>query len=216
MQLVDIDLTAADLLHLAKLRQAMAVLTSPAVPDQTITEVRRARAARKQKAVLARLIRTAQQDRPFDCDEKEARFMARRITAAYEHIKCWIAEMDADGVKPDGGDSEDEEHRQLWQALQPIAPTFADSDQIKEVLTGCRPITPEERSSWIKLMEQAKMNTGERDHRLDKSVAKFEAAERAQLVSLANDPIRLAVLHRVAAQIEEAIEKRIKRLESGR
>jgi hypothetical protein len=65
-------------------------------------------------------------------------------------------------------------------------------------------------------MQRAKMNTGERDHRLDKSVAKFEAAERAHLVSLANDPIELAVLHRVAAQLEEQIARRIKRLESGK
>jgi len=65
-------------------------------------------------------------------------------------------------------------------------------------------------------MERADMNAEERDHRLDQSVAKFEAAERALLVSLANDPIRLAVLHRAAAQIEEAIAERIKRLESGR
>ena len=65
-------------------------------------------------------------------------------------------------------------------------------------------------------MERADLNAGERDHNLNRSVAKFEAAERALLVSLAQNPIHLAVLHRAAAQIEEGIARRIKRLESGR
>jgi hypothetical protein len=216
IQLVNIDLVAADLLHLEKLRQAMALLTAPAVPDQTITEVHRARAARKQKAVLTRLIRTGEQDTPFDCTEKEARYMARRLTATFEHVRSWVAEVDAEVAKPEGSDSADQEYRKLWEVVQPIAPTFVDADQIKETLMGRRSITPQERGCWIALMERAKLNAAERDHRLNQSLVKFEAAERALLVSLAQNPIQLAVLHRVATQFEEAIARRIKRLEPGR
>jgi hypothetical protein len=41
-------------------------------------------------------------------------------------------------------------------------------------------------------------------------------AQCAMLTSLAQDPVRVSVLHRTANQFEEAIAKRIRRLTTGR
>ena len=47
---------------------------------------------------------------------------------------------------------------------------------------------------------------------LKEAAEKFAAAEKAKQMELTADPVRLEVLHRSAAQLEEAIEKRVRRL----
>lgn len=229
VQLVDIDLIASDLLHLASVRQAMELITAPAVPAETIKAARGARQTKRLIKLLKRLIGRGEASHPFDCSEREAEMTAPVLMQEFQRVQEWVAEADVEAaeraaadpntmekIEDYGPDSEDPRYRQLLDTLLPIAPALQDAQRTKRVLSGGQTLSPMEHIRWTAILKLAKESASLGNYGSDQAVAAFTAAQRAMLVQLAQDPIRLAVLHRTANQFEEAIEKRVRRLKNSR
>jgi hypothetical protein len=230
--LVDIDLIASDLLHLASLRQAMELMTAPIVSPEVVASVRAAAAPRKILKLLKRLICHGESSKLFDSSDEDAATLAPRLADEFRGLKELVAEADAElaevaaeraAASPDNPsstpaeiDPEDLRRRQLLEIVLPIEPVLTDPTQAVEVLTGNRPLQPDERIRWVAILKLAAEGTAIRLFPTNGAVAKAQAAERATLMALAQDPVRLAVLHRSASQIEEAIQVRLKRLKALR
>jgi hypothetical protein len=113
-------------------------------------------------------------------------------------------------------DPDDRRRRQLLDIISPIEPVLTDLVQAHQVLTGDRPLNSEERIRWIAILKLAAEKVAAGAFALKDSVAKASAAERAALLAVAQDPMKLAVLHRCTSQFEEAIQARLRRLKARR
>jgi hypothetical protein len=111
-------------------------------------------------------------------------------------------------------DPEDARYRQLLQIILPIESALLDSQQPMQVLSGNPTLSSADQMRWTAILKLVMENVAVRNRGSDKAIAVFAGAQRAVLVSLAQDPVRLAVLHRTASQFEEAIAKRIRRLKA--
>jgi len=98
----------------------------------------------------------------------------------------------------------------------PIESALLDVQLAKRVLSDGQTLSPSDQVRWTVILKLAMEDASARNYRSDEATVKFAAAQRELLVALAQDPVRLAVLHRCAAQIEEAIAKRIRQLKFGR
>jgi len=233
MELYDIDLIVTDLLHLASLRQAMELVTSPAVSADVVASAREAPARKKLLKLLQWLIKRGEAAKRFDCNDQEAEPLARRLIEEFHCLKRLVAEADAERAEivakraggpnanePAGGledaDLEDPRRRGLLEVILPIEPMLTDLTQAQQVLTGNRPLNADERLRWTAILKLATENVAGGAIRLNDAAAKADAAQRAVLLALAQDPLTLAVLHRCARQFEEAIQARLRRLKAVR
>jgi hypothetical protein len=113
-------------------------------------------------------------------------------------------------------DPDDLRHRELLEIILPIESVLTDSAQTLQVLTSNRPVDPNERIRWVAILKLTLESAQSRSFRMNEAVAKAQAAEQAILATLDQDPLKLAVLHRCASQLEEAIQRRIRRLKALR
>ncbi len=233
MELYDIDLIVTDLLHLASLRQAMELVTAPSVSAEVVASAREAPARKKLLKLLEWLIKRGEACKLFDCCDQEAEPLARRLIEEFQSLKRLVAEADAERAEiiakraddpnpnePAGdledADLEDPRRRGLLEIILPIEPLLIDIQQAQQVLTGNRPLNPDERLRWIAILKLAAETVAAGANRLNEAAAKADAAQRTVLLAIAQDPLKLAVMHRCAAQFEEAIQGRLKRLKAQR
>ena len=104
---------------------------------------------------------------------------------------------------------------EIWEVLRPIQAILVDVQQIKLVLSGGRALSADERIRFTAALKRSLEGCDIRSIFLKDSVKAFATAERAKLIELAADPVRLAVLHRVVSQLEEVFQKRLRRLRNG-
>jgi hypothetical protein len=233
LELYEIDLCAADLLHLASIRQAMELVTAPTVSAEVVASARKAPARKKLLKLLQWLIKRGEACKLFDCCDQEAEPLARRLIEEFQSLKRLVAEADAERAEiiakraddpnpnePAGDiedfDPEDPRRRELLEIILPIEPVLIDLQQAQQVLTGNRPLNPDERLRWTAILKLAAETVAAGAIRLNDAAAKADAAQRTILLALAQDPLKLAVMHRCASQFEEAIQARLRRLKAGR
>jgi hypothetical protein len=231
IQFLDIDLIAADALHLVSVRQAMELITTPKAPKDIATDARRAAGVKECVDLLERLVKVGESGRSFDCTETETETAAPLLAQQFESLRQTIAEMDAENAEiatemaalGDNGsvpvdDPEDQRVelrcRRLLEILLPIEPALNDLQQIKLVLSGGRELSAEDRLRWTAVLKEALGYQRGCAYRLKEADERYGPYERAKLRELAKDPVKLAVLHRVASQLEEAIAKRVQRLKA--
>jgi hypothetical protein len=87
---------------------------------------------------------------------------------------------------------------------------------VAQATVGHKPLSPDDQIRWVALLKFAAESVSNAKFGLNQAVAQAEAAERAMLAALAQDPLKLAVLHRCACELEEAIQRRLLRLKAVR
>ena len=194
--------------------------------------MRKAHAQNKLLNVLKWLINCGEACKPFDCPEKDAAMIASRLMKELRGLKDWVAEADAemaetpaDESTPASGnlmsekieiDPDDLRRRQLLEIIMPIEHVLMDAPQAERVLTGNRLLDANEQIRWVAILKLTAESVETRNFSMNDAITKAQAAERASLMALAQDPVRLAVLHRSTMQFEEAVQARLRRLKGTR
>jgi hypothetical protein len=233
IQLLDADLIASDMLHLASLRQAMERVTVPALGADLSQTARKAEDHKKLTKLVQWLIERGEESKLFDCDDQEAGVLAPRLMEIFRALKDLVAEAEAEMAEalaewngtssneseekpPVDSDEDDGRRRQLLEIIMPIQTAVEDRVTVQEVLMGNQPLNPDEQIRWVALLKFAAEDATCSDFGLNSAMVKAEAAEREMLAALAQDPLKLAVLHRCACEIEGAIDRRLQRLKVGK